>query len=104
VSRVDHETTAPVAKLRTGIEGFDQISFGGLPLGLTGTPGSAKAVFACQFLAEGIRAGEPGVLLTFEESVEDVRRNVRGFGWDVAGWEAEGKWAFVDASPRPGEL
>jgi circadian clock protein KaiC len=24
-----------------------------------------------------------------------------GFGWDIARWETEGRWAFVDASPHP---
>ena len=48
-----------MSKLPTGIPGFDLISLGGLPEGrstlLTGTSGSAKTVFACQFLIEGIR-------------------------------------------------
>ncbi|MBF0416325.1 MAG: hypothetical protein HQL73_05180 [Magnetococcales bacterium] len=49
----------PVVTLSTGIEGFDLISQGGLPKKRTtliaGTVGSAKTVFAAQFLAEGIR-------------------------------------------------
>src|SRR5579859_1610511 len=95
-----------VPKLRTEIEGFDLIAIGGLPKGrstlLSGTSGSAKTVFAAQFLAAGIIAlGEPGVFITFEESPDDIRRNMLGFGWDIAGWEAQGSWAFVDASPEP---
>ena len=98
----------PFPKLPTRIEGFDLIADGGLPEGratlLSGTSGSAKTVFAAQFLAAGIaRAGEPGVFITFEEDPEDIRRNMEGFGWDIAAWEAEGKWAFVDASPQPGD-
>jgi circadian clock protein KaiC len=96
-----------IEKLATGISGFDHITMGGLPKGRTvlvsGTAGSAKTVFACQFLAEGIRRGENGVFVTFEESPEDIRRNMESFGWDIAGWEAEGKWLFVDASRQPGE-
>ncbi len=104
----DERQGAGVPKLLTRIEGFDLIACGGLPRGrstlVSGTSGSAKTVFAAQFLAAGIqKAGEAGVFLTFEEPAEDIRRNVRGFGWDVARWEADGKWAFVDASPRPGE-
>lgn len=101
-----HEAELP--KLLTAIDGFDLISDGGLPEGrstlLSGTSGSAKTVFAAQFLAAGIReADERGVFVTFEESPEDIRRNMAGFGWDIAAWEAEGKWAFVDASPEPDE-
>jgi circadian clock protein KaiC len=96
-------------KLETGIPGFDFLAYGGLPAGRTtlviGTAGSAKTVFAAQFLAEGIiKSGEPGVFVTFEEPSADVRRNMLGFGWDIQKWEKEGKWAFVDASPQPDEV
>ena len=94
--------SASIEKLPTLISGFDHIAVGGLPLGrttlVTGTAGSSKTVFAAQFLAAGIQhANEPGVFVTFEESADDVRRNMKNFGWDIAGWEAAGKWAFVDA-------
>jgi circadian clock protein KaiC len=77
-----------VEKLETGINGFDFIAYGGLPKGRTtlvsGTAGSAKTVFAAQFLAEGIRrADEAGVFITFEESPNDIRRNMDGFGWPI---------------------
>jgi circadian clock protein KaiC len=93
-----------VPKTATGIAGFDSISEGGLPREratlIAGTAGSAKTVFAVNYLAAGItQAGENGVFVTFEDSVPDVRRNMLGFGWDIAQWEKEGKWAFVDAAP-----
>jgi circadian clock protein KaiC len=94
-----------VEKLQTGISSLDIIAKGGLPKNRTtlisGTAGSGKTVFAVQFLAAGIERGEPGVFVTFEESAADVRANMRSFGWDLAGWEAEGKLRFVDASPDP---
>lgn len=95
-----------IEKLETGIPGFESISNGGLPKGRTtliaGTAGSAKTVFAAQFLAEGItKAGENGVFVTFEEPPHDVRTNMLSFGWDISAWEREGKWRFVDASPEP---
>ena len=99
---------SPVQKLETGIEGFDHVSRGGLPSNRTtlisGTAGSAKTVFATQFLAAGItQFDEPGVFVTFEEPVADIRKNMYSFGWDIAAWEADHKWAFVDASPQPNE-
>lgn len=97
-----------IEKLETGIPGFDHITNGGLPKYRTtlvsGTAGSAKTVFAAQFLAEGItKANEHGVFVTFEETPDAIRRNMHGFNWDIAQWEAEGRWAFVDASRQPGE-
>lgn len=68
---------------------------------MSGTAGSAKTVLAAQFLAAGIiNAGQTGVFVTFEETNADIRRNMLSFGWDIAAWEREGKWAFVDASPE----
>ena len=94
-----------IAKLATGIPSFDVISKGGLPMHRTtlvsGTAGSGKTVFAVQFLAAGIAAGETGVFVTFEESAADIRQNMRSFGWDLEAWERAGKLAFVDASPSP---
>lgn len=95
-------------KHATFIPGFDLISEGGLPRGrtslVTGTAGSAKTVFAVQFLARGVmESNENAVFVTFEESPTDIARNMMGFGWDLSTWEAEGKLAFVDASPQPDE-
>jgi circadian clock protein KaiC len=92
-----------VVKLPTGIQGFDFVTEGGLPKGRTtliaGTAGSAKTIFAIQFLAEGIlKTGERGVFVTFEETPDDLRRNMISFGWPIAQWEREGKWLFVDVS------
>jgi len=100
------KSSLTVEKLKTGIEGFDLISNGGLSKGRTtlvaGTSGSAKTVFSCQFLAAGIeKMDENGVFVTFEESPLDICRNMSGFGWGIADWEGQGKWAFVDASPDP---
>lgn len=97
-----------VEKIATRIAGFDHIAAGGLPQGRTtlvcGSAGSGKTVFGAQFLAEGIlKANERGVLVTFEESPEAIRKNMLGFGWKIAEWEAEKKWVFVDASPKPFE-
>ena len=93
-----------VPKLATGISGFDHIALGGLPANrptlVAGTTGSGKSVFAAEFLAQGIRRfGQPGVFVTFEERPDDVRANLASLGFDIASWEAEGRWAFVDASP-----
>lgn len=95
--------TRPIDKLETGIPGFDLIAAGGIPKHRTtlvcGTAGSAKTVFAAQFLAQGMRHGQNGVFVTFEEPPSEIRRNMAGFGWDIHDWEAESRWTFVDATP-----
>jgi circadian clock protein KaiC len=99
------QSSAVVQKMATGIYGFDSISGGGVPEGRTtlvsGAAGSGKTVFAAQFLVEGIRsADEPGVFVTFEESPTDICRNMLSFGWDIAQWERDEKWRFVNVSSQ----
>lgn len=104
-TKVSGRTMLP--KLETGIPGFDFIADGGVPLNRTtliaGTAGSAKTVFATHFLAAGIERGEPGVFVTFEDTPADIRRNMLGFGWQIAKWERDKQWAFVDASQEPSD-
>lgn len=97
----------PGHKVPTGIRGLDALLLGGLPAGratlVAGTTGSGKTVMAAEFLARGIvDYGEAGVFVTFEESPADLRANIASLGFDVAAFEAEGRWAFVDASAPPG--
>ncbi|NJN60608.1 MAG: circadian clock protein KaiC [Coleofasciculaceae cyanobacterium RL_1_1] len=95
-----------VQKIRTMIEGFDDISHGGLPAGRTtlvsGTSGTGKTLFAIQFLYNGITYfNEAGVFVTFEESPADLIKNAQSFGWDLQGLIDEGKLFILDASPDP---
>src|SRR6185369_1747075 len=99
----DPHRPGAVEKLETGIPGFDFVGHGGVPLNratlIAGTAGSAKTIFVTHFLAAGIERGEGAVFVTFEDSPDDIRKNMLGFGWDIAAWERAGTWAFVDISP-----
>ncbi|MDF3019681.1 MAG: putative circadian clock protein KaiC [Steroidobacteraceae bacterium] len=77
-----------IAKAPTGIPGLDEITHGGLPAGrptlLAGGPGSGKTLLGVSFLVEGAqRFNEPGVLLTFEEKVDELATDVRSLGYDL---------------------
>ncbi len=78
-----------IEKARTGIDGFDELTLGGLPRGrpslICGSAGCGKTLFASTFLINGARdEGEPGVFVTFEERPVDIISNVAslGFGLD----------------------
>jgi len=78
----------PLEKNATGIPGFDEISFGGLPKGRTtivcGGPGCGKTMFGIEFLVRGaLQYDEPGVLMAFEETPEDIATNVASLGFDI---------------------
>ena len=95
-----------VPKIRTMIEGFDDISHGGLPVGrttlLSGTSGTGKTLISVQFLYHGITYfDDPGIFVTFEESPQDIIKNAQSFGWDLQKYIDEGKLFILDASPDP---
>ncbi len=94
-------------KTTTGIQGFDDITGGGLPQGRTtlvmGGPGSGKTVFALQTLVHGVLKGEPGILVTFQESPRQIVENAASFGWDLAQLEKD-KLVILDARIRPNVL
>src|SRR5579859_3056308 len=76
-----------LAKTRTGIAGFDEVTNGGVPEGrptiVCGGPGCGKTMFALEFLVRGATEyHEPGVLMTFEETSEEMTKNVASLGFD----------------------
>ena len=79
-------TTLP--KSPTGIEGFDQVTGGGLPTGrptlICGGAGCGKTLFAISFLVHGaVKFDEPGVFMSFEESSDELAKNVASLGYDL---------------------
>jgi circadian clock protein KaiC len=81
--------TQVLGRMRTGISGLDEALGGGLPRGRTtlviGSPGAGKTILAVQTLAHGVRLGEAGLLLTFEESAKDILANIASFTWAPSG-------------------
>ena len=75
-----------IAKVPTGIDGFDEITDGGLPQGrptlVCGGPGCGKTLFGLQFLVHGAMRGESGVFVSFEETEADLLKNAASLGYD----------------------
>ena len=77
-------------KCPTGIQGLDEITGGGLPRGrptlVCGGAGCGKTLLAAEFLVRGAtQFGEPGVLMSFEETEAELVANVASLGFNVAG-------------------
>lgn len=77
-----------IAKVPSGIAGLDEVTGGGLPRGRTtlvcGGAGCGKTLFGVEFLVNGARDHkEPGVLMVFEETAEEIAENVASLGFDV---------------------
>jgi circadian clock protein KaiC len=77
-----------IPKTKTGIQGLDEISNGGLPKGrptlVCGGPGCGKTLMAIEFLVKGaVLYNEPGVFMAFEEKAEELTMNVASLGFDL---------------------
>jgi circadian clock protein KaiC len=77
-------------KCPTGISGLDEITEGGLPRGrptlVCGAAGCGKTLMAMEFIVRGITDfNEPGVFMSFEETNEELTRNVASLGFNVEG-------------------
>jgi circadian clock protein KaiC len=75
-------------KAPTGIQGLDEITYGGFPRGrptlICGTAGAGKSLLAMEFLFRGAtQFGEPGVFMAFEETAAELTQNVRSLGFDL---------------------
>src|SRR5688572_4557506 len=76
-------------KVPTGIQGLDELTRGGLPAGrptlVCGGPGCGKTLLAITFLVHGaVDHAEPGLLVSFDERIEDLTVNVASLGFDLA--------------------
>ncbi|HEY4710775.1 MAG TPA: circadian clock protein KaiC [Candidatus Acidoferrales bacterium] len=99
----------PLQKAPTGIAGLDEITGGGLPQGRTtivcGGPGCGKTMLGIEFLVRGaLEFNEPGVLMAFEETPQDIASNVASLGFDIEKLAAEKKLFLDYISVEPSEV
>ncbi|TLZ91524.1 MAG: hypothetical protein E6K04_05890, partial [Methanobacteriota archaeon] len=89
-----------MTRLATGIEGFDAMVQGGLPVGssviLQGPPGQEKLRFALTFLAEGLKSGGSGLVVVSSQSPDTVVADLRGLGVNLDAVTAENRLRIVD--------
>lgn len=92
------------ARISTGITGLDKMLAGGLFAGsiaiVKGAPGTGKSSFGMQYLADGIKHGEIGLYVSFEEFSQQLFRDAASLGFDFADYEKTGKLKFLFSSPQ----
>ncbi len=90
-------------RLSTGIPELDRMLGGGIPEGdsilVAGPSGTGKSVLATQFMAEGIRRGEKGVIAVFEERPSEYAVRASSFGLDLKAAQQEGKLSILYLRP-----
>ena len=85
----------------TGINGLDELMEGGFPRGRTilvsGSCGTGKSTIGIQFLYNGIvMHNEPGILVTMEQTAEDLKKDMLKLGFDLEGEEKSGNLIILD--------
>ena len=90
-------------RLSIGIPELDSMMGGGIPEGdsvlVTGASGTGKSVLATQFIAEGIRQGEPGIVAVFEERPQAYADRAGSFGLDLETPQKEGTLLILYLRP-----
>lgn len=85
---------APQRRLSTGIEELDKMLGGGILEGdsvlVAGPSGTGKSALATQFIAEGLRKGEPGIMAIFEERPEGYKHRADTMGLNLQAAEKKG--------------
>lgn len=92
------------ARATSGIPNLDAMLGGGFvresAILLRGAPGTGKTTFGLQFLLEGVRQGEGGLFISFEEFPQSLYRDATSLGWNLQSLEDEGKLRIIFTSPQ----
>jgi circadian clock protein KaiC len=90
-------------RLSLGVPGLDDMTHEGVLSAtstlVAGSAGTGKTLLGLHFLLEGIRRGESGLLITFQETPSMLRAFSGGFGWHLEQLEAEGQLYLLYSSP-----
>jgi len=66
---------------------------------IAGSSGTGKSVLATQFIAEGIRHGEPGIVAVFEERPQAYSERASSLGLDLETPQKDGKLTILYLRP-----
>lgn len=99
-----HRRKSPLKnRLSIGVPELDAMMGGGIPEGdsvlITGASGTGKSVLATQFIAEGLRQGETGIIAVFEERPQAYVDRAGSFGLDLETPQKEGKLQILYLRP-----
>ena len=94
---------ARTRQLSIGVPELDKMMGGGIREGdsllLAGPSGTGKSALATQFIAEGLRVGEPGIIAVFEERPQGYTHRASSFGLNLKKPQKEGKLEILYLRP-----
>ena len=90
-------------RLSMGIPALDELLGGGIPEGdsllIAGSSGTGKSLLATQFIAAGLREGQPGIVAVFEERPEEYAARANNFGLDLSSYINNGQLKVIYLRP-----
>jgi len=90
-------------RVKTGIEGLDEMLEGGLPrsqvVAIMGSFGTGKTTFGLQFIQQGLKQGEKGIFISLEEDQESILSAARSYGWELGPFIEQKMLAIVKLEP-----
>jgi circadian clock protein KaiC len=96
--------TAPTQRISTGLERLDNMLDGkgfyrGSSILVSGTAGTGKSTIAAHFVDAACRRGERALIFAFEESQEQIIRNMRSIGINLEQYVKQNLLKFKNARP-----
>jgi KaiC/GvpD/RAD55 family RecA-like ATPase len=83
---IEYHTSAEDKRIRTGVEGLDNLLQGGYPQGsvtlVAGTPGTGKTIVCFQYINSGLINAEKCLFLTSDERIDTLIHQAQKFGFD----------------------
>ena len=90
-------------RVSSGNAALDAMMGGGIPEGdsllVAGPSGAGKTVLGIQFIAEGLKCGEPGIVAMFEEVPDEYIERAASFGIDLQTPRADGSLKIIYLRP-----
>ncbi|MBT3260668.1 recombinase RecA [bacterium] len=89
-------------KILSGIEGMDELLYGGIPKGkaylVSGEPGTGKTIFSLQYLLAGAKKGEKCAYISIDEKPEHIIADAESLGWGITPFLNNGSFQILDIS------
>ena len=86
--------------MKTGIKGLDEFLGGGIRQGsaimLLSPPMIEIRLFLLEYIFRGIEANNPGLIITTENSPEELKSQAEEFGWNLDAGEKKGMLSWID--------
>lgn len=91
-------------RIKSGVENFDLMLHGGMIAGnsllIAGEPGTGKSIFGWQFLIEGLKNGEKGIIVTYNELPQQIIQEASKLGCDLQQYVDAGTLQFIHSNPE----